>query len=200
MLNVNDPDRPIVIDFRACIYQQQADKLASILCALQNSDIKEAQINISSPGGNISVGLGLSNLLKSLPIEFTTHNIGMVDSISNALFVAGKIRYANANSRFLMHGVTRDLKGATEVDLEEALSFTKRDHDAIVAAIAESTNLKVEQIKQMFRGETLITPEDAKSYGIIDEIKEAEIPTGALIVTVTDPPENDRDAQYLLNV
>ena len=60
---------------------------------------------LSTPGGSVMNGLNLYNVLRGLPITLTTHNVGNVDSIGNAIFLAGQIRYACPHSTFMFHGV-----------------------------------------------------------------------------------------------
>jgi ATP-dependent protease ClpP protease subunit len=47
---------------------------------------------LSSPGGHVMLGMNLYNVLRALPIKLTTHNVGNVDSIGNAVFLAGNPR------------------------------------------------------------------------------------------------------------
>ena len=49
---------------------------------------------ISTPGGTVMNGLNLYNVMRAMPFRLTTHNVGNVDSIGNAIFLAGEERYA----------------------------------------------------------------------------------------------------------
>ena len=53
-------------------------------------------------------GLNLYNVLRALPTKLITHNVGNVDSIGNAIFLAGVERYACPHSTFMFHGVGFD--------------------------------------------------------------------------------------------
>lgn len=72
------------------------------LQALQNG-ATEIELHMSSEGGNMTAGFALYFFLKSLPVPFTTHNIGSVESVAVVIFLAGQKRYACPGTRFLIH-------------------------------------------------------------------------------------------------
>lgn len=63
----------------------------------------EINLHISSQGGETGAGFTAYNFLKSLPVMLRTHNISNIESIANIVFLAGKERFANPISRFLLH-------------------------------------------------------------------------------------------------
>lgn len=193
-----DPEQPICINFSADVQFAQVDKLTRLVTKLHNAGVKRAQLHISSPGGSVSRGIDLHNLLKRLPIEFTTHNVGSVDSIANAIYLAGEHRYVSPNANFLMHGVSMGFSNgrANEKQLVNALAGVRRDHASIARTIADRTKLTKKQILRMFLGETIITAEEAVEYGIAHEIRDADISDDAHIFTIVDPPENEGQERY----
>ena len=50
-------------------------------------------------------GMNLYNVMRAMPFKLITHNVGNVDSIGNAIFLAGVARYACPHSTFMFHGV-----------------------------------------------------------------------------------------------
>jgi len=54
-------------------------------------------------------GVTLYNFIRSLPVKTIMHNIGIIDSIANVVFLAANERYANPSSSFLFHGVGFDV-------------------------------------------------------------------------------------------
>src|SRR5437773_2398321 len=60
----------------------------------------------SSGGGLVDSGVTLYNYLRSLPVKVTMHNVGSIDSIANAVFLAAEVRLATPASAFLLHGIT----------------------------------------------------------------------------------------------
>src|SRR6266702_4262635 len=64
---------------------------------------------ISTPGGTVMNGMNVYNVLRGLPAKIVFHNVGNVDSIGNAIFLAGDERYACPHSTFMFHGVGMDM-------------------------------------------------------------------------------------------
>jgi len=97
-------------------------------------------------------GITVYNFLKSLPINLTTHNIGIVDSIANVIFLAGKTRYAVKNSSFLFHRVGFDINQARfeEKNIKEKLRMIQRDQKLIADIITEQSQYTKKEIEKMF--------------------------------------------------
>ena len=61
-------------------------------------------------------GLNIYNVLIGMPFELITHNVGNVDSIANAVFLAGTKRYACPHSTFMFHGVGFDITAGMRLE------------------------------------------------------------------------------------
>ena len=156
------------------------------LADLTNKGEKEIYILLSSPGGQVNDGVTLYNYIKSLPAKIIIHNIGIVDSVSNVVFLAGAERYAVPHSSFLFHGVGFTISERTrfeEKQLNEKITIIERDQKILSQIIAERTKLTEEETRKMFLEAQTKTPEEAKTNGIIHEIREAKIPHGAKVVS-----------------
>lgn len=180
----NNIIKPLFISFSAEVNQNTAENLMGIFAQKLNQGTKNFYLLLSSPGGNVINGITVYNFLKSLPINLTTHNIGIVDSIANVIFLAGKKRYAVKNSSFLFHGVGFDINHARfeEKNVKEKLKMIQRDQKLIADIIAEESQYTQEEIEKMFFEADTRTPEQAKDKGLINDIKEVSIPEGAEVV------------------
>jgi ATP-dependent protease ClpP protease subunit len=98
-------DQTVYVSFSAEINANTTESLLSVMAVLINQKAKAVHLLLSTPGGNVMNGLNLYNVFLGLPFELTTHNVGNVDSIGNAIFLAGSKRYATAHSTFMFHGV-----------------------------------------------------------------------------------------------
>ncbi len=123
-------------------------------------------------------GITIYNSFKSLPINLTTHNIGIVDSIANVIFLSGKTRYVVKNSSFLFHGVGFDISQAKK----EKLKMIQRDQKLIADIIAEQSQYTEAEIEKMFLEADTRTPEQAKEKGLINDIRDANVPEGAEVI------------------
>jgi ATP-dependent Clp protease, protease subunit len=78
------------------------------MARLSNEGHQEVHLLLTTPGGSVMHGLTIYNVLRALPITLVTHNAGSVNSIGNAVFLAGARRYACPHSTFMFHGVGFD--------------------------------------------------------------------------------------------
>ena len=139
---------------------------------------------ISTPGGAVMNGLNLYNVLRALPVNLTTHNVGNIDSIGNAIFLAGRHRYACAHSTFMFHGVGFDIKGnyrLEEKNLGEHLRSLLADQERIGDILHEHTTLNERQVRGLFKEARTKDADYARAVGIIHEIRDVNIPAGTPI-------------------
>lgn len=177
--------KPIFISFSAEINQNTTESFMAVIAEQINRGVKDFYILLSTPGGIVANGITLYNYLRSLKANITMHNIGVVDSIGNVIFLAGEQRYAVPNSSFLFHGVGFDITQVVrleEKDLKEKLKIIERDQNLMSNIITERTKLKAEDIEKMFLEAATKTAEEAKEIGIINDIKLADIPKDAQIL------------------
>lgn len=145
---------------------------------------------IATPGGAIMNGLNIYNVLRGMPINLTTHNVGNIDSIGNAIFLAGKQRYACQHSTFMFHGVGFDVRTQMRFEqknLNEMLSSILADQKRIGDLLREHTSLNQRQIRNFFREARTINSDTAKNAGIVHEVRDVNIPPGSPIFSLVFP-------------
>ena len=130
-------------------------------------------------------GITLYNFLRSVPFDLTIHNIGNVDSIGNAVFLSANRRYASAHSTFMFHGVGFDKPAARyeEKALREMLDGLGNDQRRIASIIAERTAITEDEAAGFFREAQTHTAADARDRGIVNDIREFKLPTGAPVIS-----------------
>jgi ATP-dependent protease ClpP protease subunit len=175
----------IYINFNAMVSEKTSQVLMSFVTEQIRKGEKEIYVLLSSQGGSVMHGITLYNFFRSLECKVTMHNIGIVDSIANVVFLAGSERYAVANSSFLFHGVAHGIANANlgEKDLNELLVSLRRDQQLIGEIIAKNSKLQLEKVKSMFLEAKTLTPEEAKAQGMIQDIKDVKIPVGANVTS-----------------
>ncbi len=153
-----------------------------------NQKVKTVYLLLSTPGGNVMNGLNIYNVLLGMPFELITHNVGNVDSIGNAIFLAGNKRYACPHSTFMFHGVGFDLKNHTgrleEKNLKESLASILTDHKRIGSIITERTKLDEKVVASLFSEAQTKDATYAVSTGIVHEVKDVQIPPGSSVVSL----------------
>jgi ATP-dependent Clp protease protease subunit len=141
---------------------------------LQSEDTdKDIEIYINSNGGEVPAGLAIYDTMQVIKPEIYTYCVGKACSMAALLLAAGTRgkRRALPNSRVLIH---QPLSGAygqvTEIEI-----FTRellRTRDRINEILAYHTGQDVETIKRDTERDYWMSAEEAKSYGIVDEVLE----------------------------
>src|SRR5437667_2506313 len=123
----SNPNIPPVayVSFSAEIIPHSTESLIALLANLANQRISTVYLMLSTPGGSVMNGMNLYNVLRAMPFRLITHNVGNVDSIGSAVFLAGAERYACPHSTFMFHGVGFNVD--KQVRLEEKLLRERLD-------------------------------------------------------------------------
>jgi ATP-dependent protease ClpP protease subunit len=122
-----------------------------------------------------------------MPFHLVTHNVGNVDSIGNAIFLAGDQRFACPHSTFMFHGVGFGVQPGLTLEekfLRERLDSVLADQLRIGAIIGERTNLTPEQVAPLFREAQTKDAAYAVGTGIVDEVRDVEIPDGGPVISL----------------
>lgn len=133
---------------------------------------KDITIFINSPGGVVSSGLAIYDMIRHLKCDVATVCIGQAASMGAFLLAAGTKgkRYAMENSSIMIHQALGGIQfgQATDVQIQaENLIFTKKQLNRL---LAKMTGRSIEEIERDTERDFYMTPEDAIRYGIIDEV------------------------------
>jgi ATP-dependent Clp protease, protease subunit len=113
------PPKTIYVSFSAEVTTQTTEALLGVMAQQVMQGMQHVYLLLSTPGGQVTCGINIYNVLRAMPFHLTTHNVGNVDSIGNVVFLAGAERYACPHSTFMFHGVGFDIQQA--VRFEEKL-------------------------------------------------------------------------------
>ena len=154
------------------------DAVASLVTAqllfLESEDPKkEISLYINSPGGLVTAGLGIYDTMQYIKPEISTLCIGQAASMGSFLLSAGAKgkRFSLPNSRIMVHQPSAGFQGqATDIEIHanEVLSLKKRLNEIY----SKHTGKSVEEIKTALERDNFMTPENAKSFGLIDKVVE----------------------------
>ncbi|MDO8472381.1 MAG: ATP-dependent Clp protease proteolytic subunit [Dehalococcoidia bacterium] len=136
----------------------------------------------SSGGGLVDSGVTLFNYLRGLPQEIIMHNVGSIDSIANAVFLAGDVRYATPISAFLLHGISWTFQQGAQLtysQMQETISRFDAAEHLSAQIIGERSKLPEQEVRDLFRQGQSKDPKFALDKGLIHEIREVNIPMGA---------------------
>jgi len=155
------------------IDDQVANAVVAQLLFLDHEDPeRDIQIYIQSPGGSITAGLAIYDTMQFVRPEITTICIGLTASMGTIILCAGSKgkRYALPNSTIHMHPAGVGGIGGYAPDVEIMARELLRTQALIRELLAKDTGQSPERIAKDFDRDMFMTPEQAKEYGIIDEI------------------------------
>ena len=179
-------DKVTYLSFSSEVSQKTTEALLGTCADLANKGTGTVHLMLSTPGGSVLNGITIYNVLRAMPFKLITHNVGGVNSIGNVVFLAGDERYAVPNATFMFHGVGFDVTQPTRFEeklLRERLDSVESDQRKIAAIINDRASFSDHQeVASLFLKAATKDPAYALDRGIIDDIREVEIPRGAPIV------------------
>jgi ATP-dependent Clp protease protease subunit len=171
------------------------DHVSSLICAQllfleSENPTKDISLYINSPGGLVTAGLAIYDTMQYIRPDISTVCIGQAASMGSLLMAAGAAgkRYSLPNSRIMVHQPSGGYSGqATDIEIhaKEILSLRERLNQIYV----KHTGQKIGAIEEVMERDRFLAPEDAKDFGIIDEVvSDRPIPADA-----DDSPADKKD-------
>lgn len=132
---------------------------------------KDIQIYINSPGGSVSAGLAIFDTMQYVKPQVSTICMGMAASMGAFLLAAGEKgkRFALPNSKILIHQPLGGSQGQAE-DIRIHAENIIKTREQLNEILAERTGQTLEKISKDTDRDYYMTAEEAKEYGIIDEV------------------------------
>lgn len=156
------------------------DGMANLVIAqmlfLQGEDPdKDINLYVNSPGGSVTAGLAIYDTMQYVKPQVSTVCVGLAASMAAVLLAAGANgkRYALPYSRIMIHQPAGGTSGqATDIEIQarEILRIKKITHEIL----ARHTGQPVERIEQDTERDYYMSAQEAKDYGIIDNIFEGK--------------------------
>lgn len=145
--------------------------IAEILFLEKEDPEKDIDIYINSGGGSVSAGLAIYDVMRHVKCPVATTCVGMAASMATALLVGGTKgkRFAMPNSRIMMHQTSGGYRG-TMTDARIYMEEMGRMWETYLRIVSEATGKDVEQIKKDCDRDFWMSAEQARDYGLIDEI------------------------------
>ncbi len=154
------------------VHDDMANLIIAQLLFLENEDPKkDICIYINSPGGSVSAGLAILDTMNHVKPDIVTVSVGMAASAAAVILSAGKKgkRFALPNSEVMIHQVSGGTEGQA-TDILIAAKHIQRTKDNLNKILAKNTGKTPTQVEADAERDYWMTAEEAKKYGIIDEI------------------------------
>ena len=146
--------------------------VAQLLFLASEDSKREVNVYINSPGGSVYDGLGIYDTMRLLPCPVATTCVGYAMSFGAILLMAGDKgkRYAMPHSRIHMHQPLQGgLSGqATDIDIRAREILHQRE--ILNGIIRHHTGQSLERIERDTDRDYFMSAQDAKEYGIVDEV------------------------------
>ena len=145
--------------------------IAQLLFLESENPEKDISIYINSPGGIISSGLAIYDTMQFVKPEVATLSVGQAASMGSLLLAGGAAgkRFALPNSRVMIHQPLGGFQGQAsdiEIHAKEILVMKQKVNEIL----AKHTGKTLKKIEQDTDRDNFLNADEAKSYGIIDDI------------------------------
>jgi ATP-dependent Clp protease, protease subunit len=155
------------------------DGMSSLICAQllfleSENPSKEISMYINSPGGVVTAGLSIYDTMQYIRPKISTLVIGQAASMGSLLLTAGEkgMRFSLPNSRIMVHQPSGGYQGqATDIMIhaQETMKLKRRLNEIYV----RHTGNDYETVEQALERDNFMSAEDAKAWGLIDQILES---------------------------
>jgi ATP-dependent Clp protease protease subunit len=159
------------------------DQIANLIIAqlihLESEDPdKDIHMYINSPGGSVYAGLAIYDTMQYVKPDVNTTCVGIAMSMGSLLLAGGAKgkRTALPNSKILIHQVSGGFQGqGTDIEIQarEVINLKRR----LEEIYAQHTGKATEQISHDMERDFFMNPEEAKEYGIIDNVIAHRVPS-----------------------
>jgi ATP-dependent Clp protease protease subunit len=152
------------------------DNMASLVCAQllfleSENPKKEIALYINSPGGVVTSGLAMYDTMQYIRPEIATVCVGLAASAGSLLLTAGRKgkRFSLPNSNIMIHQPSGGFQGQA-ADIEIHAREIIKTRDRLNKIYVKHTGQELSKIETAMDRDRFMTPEEAKDFGLIDEV------------------------------
>ncbi|GAB4282917.1 MAG: ATP-dependent Clp endopeptidase proteolytic subunit ClpP [Coriobacteriia bacterium] len=150
--------------------------IAQLLHLESEDPEKDINLYINSPGGSVTAGLAIYDTMQYIRCDVSTICIGQCASMAAVLLTAGAAgkRFALPNSRILIHQPWGGAQGQV-TDIEIQAKEMLRLRETLDKIMAKHTGQSIETIHTDTERDNIMTADEAKAYGLVDEVFERRV-------------------------
>ena len=145
--------------------------IAQLLFLASKDPDKDIQIYVNTPGGSVTAGLAIYDTMQYVKCPISTVCVGLAASMGATLLAAGAKgkRFTLPNSEILLHQVMGEA-GGQAVEIEITAKQIIKIKDKLNKILAKHTGQPLEKIERDTDRDFYLSAEEAKDYGLIDEV------------------------------
>jgi ATP-dependent Clp protease protease subunit len=146
--------------------------IAQLLFLDHEDQKKDIRLYINSPGGSVTAGMAIYDTMQFVKADVSTVSIGVAASMGAFLLASGKKgkRFALPNSEILLHQVAVESIGGQATEIEISARQILKTKQRMNQILAKHTGQSLTKIERDTERDFWLTAEEAKAYGVIDEI------------------------------
>lgn len=163
-----------IIFFHGVVDDESANVIVAQMLYLQYEDPSaDIHLYINSPGGSVTAGMAMYDTMQYISCDVATYCIGQCASMGALLLTAGAPGKRNAlpNSRIMIHQPLAGMEGTAtdlEIHAKEVIKMKRRLNEILL----KHTGQTLEQIERDTDRDNFMSSEEARDYGLIDNILE----------------------------
>src|SRR5579875_3252353 len=145
--------------------------VAQLLFLAADDPDKDIQMYINSPGGSVTAGFAIYDTMQHIKPDVSTMCVGMAASFGAVLLTAGAKgkRFALPNSEVMIHQPLGGARGQAS-DIEIHARHILKTRERLNQILAERSGQPLERVAQDTDRDNFMSAEEAKAYGLIDEV------------------------------
>ncbi len=149
--------------------------IAQLLFLASKEPKRDIQLYINTPGGSVTAGLAIYDTMQYVKCPISTVCVGLAGSMGATLLAAGAKgkRFALPNAEILLHQVAGGVTGEA-VEIEITAKQIIKIKDKLNKILAKHTGQPLEKVEKDTDRDFYLSAEEAKAYGIIDEVIRAK--------------------------
>lgn len=150
--------------------------IAQLLFLEANDPDKDIYMYINSPGGVVSAGMAIYDVMRYIKPDIQTLCVGQACSMGCFLLAGGTPgkRFSLPHSRIMMHLISGGQSGGME-DVRVRYHEMEAVNELVVSIFAENTGHTLEEATVAFQRDKYMSPDEALAFGVIDEIHEISV-------------------------
>ena len=163
------------------VNEESANLVVAQMFFLYHQDPKaDIHFYINSPGGSVTDGMGVYDVMKYISCDVATYCIGLAASMGSTLLAAGTKgkRYALPHAEVMIHQVLGGARGPA-TDIEIRTRHLLRTKDSMNRLLAQMTGQPLARVEKDTDRDNFMSAQEAKEYGLIDHVID-KIPSGHL--------------------
>jgi len=145
--------------------------IAQLLFLQMTDPKKDIHLYINSPGGSVTAGLAIYDIIQFMTCDVNTYCIGQAASMGAVLLTAGTggKRFALPNARIMIHQPWGGVQGqATDISIQAKEILRLKDR--LNEILSKHTGKSVEDIEKDTDRDRFLSAEEAKNYGLVDQV------------------------------